>query len=443
MNTYKKTIELLYSLNNLTEDNKDDKSHAKLRAFLTFLGNPENKMKFIHVTGTSGKGSVTAYCQSILTQSGLKTGLYQSPFVTTFVERIKIDNFFISKNECVKLINIFIKKLEEFMKNTKYGMLGFGELAFAMTLYHFAEKKCDYAVIEVGCGGLLDYTNVIPAPQVAIITTIGKDHLKTLGPTLIDVARHKSGIIKKGTHVITTVPETTYKKIFKQRCKNVSATFKELKPLPKEIKSTLTENVFEYENTRYTISLKGKHQHYNAILAIETAHFLGIPIKDIKEGLKKTRLAARFEVMQQKPLVILDSAHNEQKIKSTISTLKNYLTKNQKSKIWIIFSFTKGKNITPIIRLIAPEVDKFIMTRHNHTFRKAIHPNEVLTYIKKFNKHIETEYFLDPHEALKYVLANASPDDIILISGSLYMAGTVRTHWISEKDIIKNRSMFT
>lgn len=445
---YHEAIAFIESLSNLVHKSYYSKVeaqtvyHKRMRAFLNFLGNPENKLKYVHITGTSGKGSTTNMCQSILQAAGYKTGLYQSPHITAFIERIKIDNEFISPEEVIELVDTFKKAIEKFLVEVEDDMLSYGELVFCMALYYFAKNKCDYVVVEVACGGLCDYTNVIPHADVTMITNIGKDHLHILGPHLTDVARAKSGIIKKGSTFFTTEKVERYKKIMRAQCDRIKASYNEINFDYEILDQNNTSSTFIYKDETYTVNLPGIHQIENALLAIEMAYTLKIPSKSIQKGLQNVSAAARMEIMQQNPMVILDSAHNMAKLESTFKTLERIRAQEKTGKLWVIFSFTSGKDVSEIMHYVMPKVDKLILTRHNHNFRQAVQPKDLLREAKKIKKDLYIPYFLKAQDALEYVLSKAKKNDTILITGSLYMAGLAREHWISKDYILKNRRMF-
>lgn len=445
---YNQATLFLESLYNLIPKDRYSKREAQtvyfeqMYALLNLLGNPHKKLKFIHVTGTSGKSSTAHMCQNMLQAAGYKVGLYQSPHLTTYIERIRVNDKFISAQDTIRLINELKIKLEKYLMETDYDMIAFGGLSFCMALVYFVEQQCDYVVVEVGCGGKCDHTNIIPPPEVAIITNIGKDHLKTLGPTLADIAREKSGIIKKGCHVVTTEKKKRYQDIFEHQAHQIKATLHKLsRKQITNISQTPQTSSFIYKGISYNLPIPGIHQIENSLLVIETGLLLGISPDIIQKGLKKFNLAARFEVMQQNPLVILDGAHNAEKLTSTFANLELIKHDRVTKKIWCIFSFTDGKDIQPIAKMLTEKVDKLLITRHNHVFRKALPLKTLKTAFKKINKPIDFTYFLDAHDAYRYAIKHAKKDDIILITGSLYMAGIVRQQWYSEEFILKNRKM--
>lgn len=443
---YKKCIEELYSYSNLNDKETYPKEVAqtlyknRIAYLLKLLGNPHKKFKYIHITGTSGKGSTANMCATILKNAGYKTGAYYSPHLTSFTERIQVNNKLISAPDTISIFKEIKKALHTYIQESPYGMPHFGELAFCMALLYFKKQKCSWVVVEAACGGRCDFTNVIPNPTITLITNIGHDHKQTLGPRMIDIAYEKAGIIKKGSYFFTTEKKKRYLDIFQSECKKVGAHYNVITEDPIIKESTIHKTSFIYNEKEYTVSLKGTHQAYNALLAINAAQQLKIPSEIVQKSLNNLSLPARFEIIQEAPYVILDGAHNPEKLASTLSAFKTLSSTQKPRKRWLICSFVQGKDITSFAKIFAPEFDKIIITRHTHTFRKALYPKALLSLLKKVYPETKPEYFLDPDEALNYVLKKAHKDDIILITGSLYFAGVAREHWVSEHTIITKRS---
>ncbi|MFH0819353.1 MAG: Mur ligase family protein, partial [Patescibacteria group bacterium] len=261
-------------------------STARIQAFLSYLNNPQDKFKVVHVAGTSGKGSTCQMIASILKQAGYKTGLTISPYLIDPLEKIQINNRQISEKFFINLVNKYKFLIVKFN-------LTYFEAFIALTFIYFARQKVDYAVVETGLGGRLDATNVFNNPALSIITNIGLDHTEVLGKTKKQIAREKSAIIKNSQKAITG----------SRLIKNA-----------KYIDITKTVNI--------KTNLLGEFQKQNAILAIEACKFLKIPEKYIKAGLLKLNHFGRFTVQSQKPLIIIDGAHNPDKIHAFISSFK-------------------------------------------------------------------------------------------------------------------------
>lgn len=434
--TFTQAYDWLLSLSNFPrKEYMSDPRHCswylkRLQFFLDILGNPEKKIPhYIHVTGTSGKGSVTAMLHSILNESGKKVGSTYSPHPTTILERWKVGNKQMSKKEFVELIEYIKPKLDEYIKSTPYDMLSFFELTEAIGFVYFARKKVDWAVLEVACGGRYDASNIIPHKDVAVITNIGLDHVGVIGNNKEEIAYEKSGIIKPGCAVFTGERDKKLLSIIEKECKKnkvglskINSMSYALCPKSEDIRhKTYDINEFKYRNTRYSLSVLGKHQAKNATLCIDVAKYLGISDKQIKKGLSKTQLPIRMEIISKKPLIILDGAHNPDKIRSTVHTVKN-----QKSKIKnLVVGFSENKDTTSMIRQLAKLEPKSIAcTRYtNNAFRKVADPAELAKKFKKLLPKSKVEIFLDPKDALDW---SKKQKNGIIVTGSIFLAGQLR-----------------
>jgi dihydrofolate synthase/folylpolyglutamate synthase len=402
----------------------------RLQFFLGLIGNPEKKIPhYIHVTGTSGKGSVCSLIHSILHTSGKKTGVLQSPHPTQITERWKVANKTMSKKEFVDLVEYIKPKLDEYLRKSPYDMISYPELIFAIGLLYFAKKEIEYAVIEVGCGGRYDATNVIPHKDIAVITNIGIDHAYLIGPTKSDIAYEKAGIIKPKCKVFTNENNKKILEIIKTECNKQKVKLYNIKNKSNyRIKNTnFLETQFKYTREKYKINTPGKHQIENAILAIEIAKSLNIPLHDIKKGIRKVSQPLRFEIVSKEPLIILDGAHNTDKIKTTVKTLLE-LNKNNKKNISLVIGFSCDKEWKKMLKIIAKLKPKYIAVTRNSTnhFRKVENPKTIDDEIKKILPESKTEVFLDSREAFKWSRKNTKNNDIILITGSIFLSGELR-----------------
>ena len=270
--TYKEAVDFIVSLSNITHFKKGnlDIAEAKLlnvKRFLKFLGNPEKKLKIIHIAGTSGKGSLTMMLHNIFYATGVKVGSYTSPHTTTFLERIKINDKYIVVEDLIDFTNILKDKMNEFILSSGL-YLNFFEFSFCLSIFSFYKKGCDFAVIETGCGGRYDSSNSIKKPIYSIITNIGNDHLNIFG-TMKNLVYEKAGIIKKGTPFLTGETNKKWLKIFeKENNKKIKVVkYQNIKIT----KLDLNKTKFKYNNKEYELKLLGKHQIKNALLAIECA----------------------------------------------------------------------------------------------------------------------------------------------------------------------------
>ncbi len=301
---------------------------AKLRlesitALTKILGNPQNDLKFIHIAGTNGKGSVCAFLQNILTEAGYRTGKYTSPNMINVCERINIDGEDISA-EIMESLMETVKSAAKTVEKELGEMPTPFEIWTAAAFCYFKEQKCDYVVLETGLGGTRDATNVIPAPEIAVITRIDIDHTEYLGSTIGEVAGEKAGIIKTGSKVVTLAQHPEAMSVLKSAC------------LEKGCPLIVTEaadflgfekiyETFSYKNIKNIVSgLGGVAQIENASLAVETALTLGISADCIKKGIKKTKHMGRLEIVSDNPYIIFDGAHNNNGMTALMKSLKRY-----------------------------------------------------------------------------------------------------------------------
>lgn len=398
----------------------------RLQLFLDILGNPEKKIShYIHVTGTSGKGSVCSILHSILEASGKKVASTYSPHPTLITERWKIGNKYMTKKEFVELVEFIKPKLDEYIRKSPYDMLSFYEVTEAIGFLWFAKNKADWAILEVACGGRFDSSNIIPYKDIAVITNIGLDHVGIIGNNKHEIAYEKAGIIKPNAQVFTTEQDKKILDIFQKECRKNKV---ELNKLPitnyQLLKYDINGINFKYRNTNYNLPAIGKHQIKNSILCIEIAKALGISKEKIKKGIAKIQLPIRMEVISKKPIILVDSAHNPDKIKSSVETIKKIKNK----KINIVVGFSGDKNITGLVKQLSVLKPKSIACTRNtiNPFRKVADPKKIAKKFKKYNPESKVEIFFDPENALNWSYKNTQKNEIILITGSVFLAGELR-----------------
>ncbi len=299
----------------------------RIRELTERLGSPEKKLRFVHVAGTNGKGSFCSMLSSILSESGLKVGLYTSPYILRFNERMKINGYDIPDDTLAQLTEE-VKPIADQMtdKPTEF------ELITAIAFLYFAREKADVVVLECGMGGRLDSTNIIEAPLLSVITGISLDHTAFLGDTVEKIAHEKAGIIKHGSPVLFGGKSESAKNIIEKKAKeNCSSLFTPDHGKLNITSSELSGTVLDYKAYRnIQIPLLGQYQPFNTALVLEACEILkpifpSITDSTIKSGLKKVRWPARFEILTNKPLVIFDGAHNPEGIKSAVESVKAYL----------------------------------------------------------------------------------------------------------------------
>lgn len=421
--TFHTTYDEFLSLTNLSggwarSSEKELKASLKrVKSFLHLLRDPQKKLTFVHVTGTSGKGSVCAMIQQILVANGEEAGAYLSPHTTSFLERfilgdglMKSEDLEIAMKEVMRAYAVYLETSSP---------LTYFELCACLAMYAFARLNKKWCVLEVGCGGRYDATNVIPTPAVAIITNINKDHAEILGDSLALIAYEKAGIMKKKGTVLCGETRPSLKKIFTQEAiKENSALFF----VPPSDESLVD-------------SALGPAQHHNASIALRAAKELGIDETIAKTALKNYRpLPCRFETIQSAPQVILDGAHSPAKMIATAERAKQL-----GKKVHVIFGCKANKDVAEMLKILLPIATSVTTTRFTHTFGVAANPNALQKLIPQKRR---AGSFLFPAEALQNAFRRAKTGDLILVTGSLHLAGEIRQIWIPEAHILKNASSF-
>lgn len=400
-------------------------------ALCKFLGYPQNKIKTIHVAGTNGKGSTSHMLAAIFQQSGYKTGLYTSPHLQDFRERIKINGEMISK----KFVISFVKKIKEYSEEISPS---FFELTFVMALEYFAEKHVDIAIIETGLGGRLDSTNVI-TPELSVITNIGYDHMDILGNTLDKIAFEKAGIIKKNVPVIIGETNDVTKPVFTTKANETTSpiyfaeeNFKILntKYNNHSLKVELKDNASGMRDT-FKLDLNGMYQQKNLVTVINAINILKKSFTLKKTNIKKalhnvkklTGLHGRWEVIHTKPLIVLDVAHNADGIEQVVHQIN--LTKYH--HLHIIFGIVKDKDAQKVLSLL-PKNEIYYFTRAQ--IPRALPEKELSDQAKLFQ--LEGATFSNVNKALKSAMKTASKHDLIVVCGSVFVVGEVNRKMISD-----------
>ena len=401
--TYKKTLDWMFAQLPVFQHKGKVAYKGKLDNILKFttqLGNPEKKFKSIHVAGTNGKGSSSHMLASILQEAGYKVGLYTSPHLKDFRERIKINGKTIRKREVVN----FIQKNNDFLEEKK---LSFFEMTVGMAFDYFSKEKVDIAVIEVGLGGRLDSTNII-TPEVSLITNIGMDHVDILGDSLDKVAIEKAGIIKKNVPVVISEYQIEIAKIFEDIAKSKHAEI--IFAVQQEIKI-------------YKTGLLGKYQIRNikgVVTVLNVLKGFRIKQKHIKKGLKRvvknTGLLGRWQIIDNTPLVICDTAHNKEGITLVLEQLQNQKFKN----LHIVLGFVKDKNLELILPLFSEEATYYFAKPN---IIRGLDANDLEIEARKCG--LKGQVFTSVNEALSVAKEHAHKKDLIFVGGSNFTVAEV------------------
>ncbi len=325
---------------------------TRITKLLSDLGNPQDKLKFIHIAGTNGKGSTAYYCESVLRHAGYKVGMFVSPYIVDFRERFQINSQMISQDDLCDIVARIKAICDRYPKNelpTEF------EIVTAIGIVYFAEQKCDMVVLEVGLGGRLDSTNVIKTPDVCAITSLSLDHTEFLGETIDKIAYEKGGIIKAGAPVVLyPLQEPKAKEKIEQICKERNSRLV-IPNLAKTLEKSIFGETVEFDGLKFTLSIPGDKQKYNACVAIEALRECSLQLCDeqIVKGIESAKIPARLEVLSTNPKVLLDGAHNPDGVVMLEHTLDEYFD----SPLGII-GMMKDKDIDRVLEKIAPKFSK-------------------------------------------------------------------------------------
>lgn len=405
----------------------------RIEKLLNLLGNPQDKIKFIHIAGTNGKGSTAKMLSSVLIDSGYRTGLFISPHVIDFCERIQINNNMISKNEISNLLEDIMPEVDAMAEHGD--IITEFELITAMAFKYFADKDCDVVVLEVGLGGRGDSTNIISNPLLEVITSISYDHTNILGGTLEKIAFEKCGIIKDNTDVVVYPDQDeNVMDVIKDVCKSkhsrlILADDSSIKIISEDINCTYVE----YEGIKIRLPLSGRHQVKNLSVVLSAIDILvkkgfNISIDNIKAGIENTKFAARIEILNKNPIVILDGSHNP----SGISSLCEFIKLHVKcSKIIGIVGMLGDKDIDSSLANIKDLFSSIITVPINNS--RALKSKEMESIVKKYCDDVYSEDSIK--KAVDHACKLSGDGGAIIIFGSLYLASEMRNIVIKKFDI--------
>lgn len=418
------TKEALEYINNFTWS-KSRPGLSRTRELLKGLGDPQNKLKFVHVAGSNGKGSTCAMIESVLRASGYITGLYPSPYIEDFKESFQCCGENITDDELCELTDE-VRKVADRMKDHPSQF----EIKTAIAFLFFLKRKCGIVVLETGMGGELDSTNVIEPPVAAVITNIGYDHTEYLGDTLEKIASAKAGIIKKGSPVIVYDNKHEVMDVIRKACeKNGCALYGTHESDVESIGRSLSSQSFKYKDMVLEMPLLGNNQLKNAAVALKTVEVLrnagyNISRQSLKQGFATVKWPARFEVLSKAPLFILDGGHNSQCALSLVENLKAYLPDK---KLTFIFGVLADKDYNEMLDIICGYARDFIcVTPENE---RALKAEELCDLIGK--RGLEAKCAGGAAEAVELCISEGR--DTVAF-GSLYMAGEIRKAFKRRKN---------
>ena len=394
----------------------------RTRELLGKLNDPQKELKFIHIAGTNGKGSTAAMLSSILEEAGYRVGLYTSPFINRFNERMQVNHQPIPDEELAALTE-YVRPHADAMADSPTEF----ELITALAMVWFARQKCDIVVLEVGMGGELDSTNIIDVPEAAVIAAMGMDHVKELGPTMADIARAKAGIIKEGGRVVSYGGNPEADEVIAAVCRarNASLCQPDFSAIvPGDF--SLEGQTFSYKGWRgLRIPLVGAYQMNNAAVVLETVEVLrqrGWSVSDeaVRKGLADTRWPARFEVLRRDPVFIVDGGHNPHGIRATAESLRRLFPGR---KITFVTGVMADKDVEHILGLIVPLADQFFTVRPDNP--RAMDAGELARRIEAMGA--KATACASVRDGVDRAIQAEGPHGVACALGSLYMSGEVRS----------------
>ena len=435
--SYNKALDYLYSfvdysLKHSSELAKADFNLDRMFALMESLGNPQNQYPIIHVAGTKGKGSVSALCASALMarpersrRAGYTVGLYTSPHLLDYCERIQVNGAPISHEQMVELVEEIKPHVAKIEKLTTF------EITTALAFMAFAKNGVNVAVFEVGLGGRLDATNIV-TPKVAVITSLSYDHTAVLGNTLTLIAGEKAGIIKQGVPVVSSPQKDEALAVLERvaKLKESKFTLVGRDVMFEFLGSSLEGQTFRILHSTFRIPLLGSHQVENAATAYTALKASGISITDeqIQKGFSQVKWSARFEVVRRDPPVIFDSAHNQDSFAKLSETLQTYFPDK---KVYLIFGASEDKNIPGMFAELKSKIKKIIITRADHP--RALEVEQIQQLADQAGA--ESEAVTPVKSALARALELSSKDgSIVLSAGSMFVTAEVMSAWKTSNE---------
>ena len=399
----------------------------RINELLEKMGNPQNTMKYVHIAGTNGKGSTAAMTASILRKAGYCTGLYTSPYIYQFGERMQVNGELISDEELIEITE-YIKPLADSMVESPTEF----ELTTAIGFEFFKRRGCDIVVLEVGLGGLLDATNVIPTPEVAVITNIGLDHTDILGHTLEEIAFNKAGIIKENGHAVIYRGTPGVEGVFEKTCAERNTTLKKANFDGLKLKDhDLFEQVFDCGDYKdLHLPLLGDHQLHNAavvLAVVETLQEIGWKItrENIYDGIRDVSWPGRFDIVSRDPLFIIDGGHNPQCLEALVKNIQDYLAGR---RVVALTGVLADKDYGDMYKPVMPYIEQFVcVTPPNPRRLMAEELAQHLTKVGATATACETIA-----EGVRKAIVLAGSDGVVLCFGSLYTIGDIRNALLEE-----------
>lgn len=409
----------------------------RMEELLRRLGNPQDDLKVIHVAGTNGKGSVSKYLEEGLSACGYKMGLYTSPYIETFNERIRYDGADISDEDLEYYGQKVVSAAEAMVADGLDSPTEF-EVVTAIAFLYFAGRQADITILEVGLGGIGDSTNVVKSPLASVITSISYDHMAQLGSSLAEIAVNKAGIIKTGCLVIANVPQRDAAKIIARKAYAMGSRLYDISGIRAAVSDEtpfsqkVSMELYEKSYSDVEISMVGRHQAENLKTALATLEILRksgavkLDREALYEGLKRARQPGRFEVISEDPLVIIDGAHNEAGAQALQETMAQHFAGK---KILLVAGILADKEIDSIVKFLTKITDHIIVTEPDNPRKLAA--EKLAEHVAEFGA--AAEVVSDVEAAVHRAKELADGYDVILFAGSLYLIGDVRRLWRNER----------
>lgn len=422
---YKEAIEYI----SLTQGLHHKSGLTRMRKLMELIGNPQKGLKYVHVAGTNGKGSIVSMIASILMKAGYKVGVYTSPHINRYNERIRVNDTEISEEDIIEILSIMKESIEQVPYFEEDFLTEF-DMVTALAFQYFSKQRCDIIILETGLGGRVDSTNIIDKPEIAVITTINYDHLDILGKSLSEIAFEKAGIIKNECDVVLYPQKQGVQIVFEEVCRQRKARLHEV-DFSKLILKIFdhTKQIFDFDDDKeLEITLLGEHQIRNAAVAIKAIEILrrkGYDINDnaLRLGLKKAEWPGRFEIVNQSPLVVIDGAHNVEGVKSLVHNLQKYFPNK---KITFICGVLADKTYMEMIDMLIPLASRFVTVTPDS--KRALSAEDLAKYLQSF----EFSNVLvggKIKNAIDLCINTSYCEEVICVFGSLYYIGEVREYF--------------
>ncbi len=403
---------------------------GRTNTLLEKMENPHKQLKYVHIAGTNGKGSTAAMTAAILQKAGYTVGLYTSPYIYTFHERMQVNGELITDGELMAITE-YIKPLADSMEETPTEF----ELVSCIAFEYFKRKCCDIVVLEVGMGGALDSTNVIPCPEVAVITNIGLDHTDVLGNTLEEIAMNKAGIIKEGGNAVIYRSIPSVEAVFEQVCAQKHVSLKKADFAGLKLQShDLFEQVFDcgdYQDIH--LPLLGDHQLHNAAVVLAVAETLmekgwNISRQNIYDGIRDVSWPGRFDIVSRDPLFIIDGGHNPQCLEALVKNIQDYLSGR---RVIALTGVLADKDYGDMYKPVMPYIEQFVCVTP---------PNPRRLMAAELAEHLRGAGAVataceDIPSGVRMAMELAGNDGVVLCFGSLYTIGDIRNALLEEKSL--------